>query len=79
MTIAAIKALKERNGSSSATIKKYIIANYHITFGQHNHRMALKKTVKDGMLTMVKSSYKLSEQLHPRSPLVRLMFEFKVV
>ena len=65
MTIAAIKALKERTGSSSAAIKKYIIANNKITFGQHNLRMALKKAVKDGMLTMVKSSYKLSEKVRP--------------
>ncbi len=65
MATAAIKALKERGGSSSAAIKKYIIANNAgLTFAQHSLRMALKKGVKDGVLAMVKASYKLTDKVH---------------
>ena len=63
MAVTAIKALKERTGSSGAAIKKYIVANNTITFAQHNLRMALKKGVADGTLEMVKSSYKLTEKV----------------
>ena len=64
MAITAIKALKDRTGSSGAAIKKYIIANNAgVTFAQHNLRMALKKGVADGMLETVKSSYKLTEKV----------------
>ena len=64
MATAAIKALKERGGSSSAAIKKYIIANNAgLAFAQHSLRMALKKGVKDGFLAMVKASYKLTDKV----------------
>ena len=64
MATAAIKALKDRTGSSSAAIKKYIVANYPtVTFAQHSLRQALKKGVADGLLTTVKSSYKLTDKV----------------
>jgi hypothetical protein len=63
MAIDAIKALKERGGSSSPAIKKYIIANNAtLNFAQHNLRLALKKGVVDGLFVQVKSSYKLSDK-----------------
>ena len=64
MAIAAIKALKDRSGSSTAAIKKYIEANNaSLKFAAHSLRMALKKGVADGMLTMVKASYKLTDKV----------------
>ena len=64
MATAAIKALKDRTGSSSAAIKKYIVANYPtVNFAQHSLRQALKKGVADGLLTTVKSSYKLTDKV----------------
>jgi len=67
MATAAIKALKDRTGSSSAAIKKYIVANYPtVTLAQHSLRQALKKGVTDGLLSMVKSSYKLTDKVRNR-------------
>ena len=64
LAVAAIKALKERGGSSSAAIKKYIIANNAgLAFAQHSLRFALKKGVTDGLLVPVKASFKLSEKV----------------
>ena len=63
MAIVAIKALKDRTGSSASAIKKYIEANNKsVKFQQHNLRAALKKGVESGMLTPVKASYKLSDK-----------------
>ncbi len=71
MASAAIKALKERSGSSSAAIKKFIVANNAgLAFAQHSLRMALKKGVKDGLLSMVKSSYKLTDKV--------IQFKYKI-
>jgi linker histone H1 and H5 family len=51
----AILALKERNGSSSAAIKKYIEANNKgLDFQQHQLRAALKRGVESGKLVQVK-------------------------
>ena len=73
MAIAAIKALKDRTGSSSSAIKKYIEANNKtLKFANHNLRAALKKGVADGLLIQVKASYKLSDKAKkaaPRAPL----------
>jgi hypothetical protein len=64
MASAAIKALKDRTGSSSSAIKKYIVANNAgLAFAQHSLRAALKKGVKDGLLSMVKSSFKLTDKV----------------
>ena len=84
MAIAAIKALKDRTGSSSSAIKKYIEANNKdLKFANHNLRAALKKGVADGMLVQVKASYKLSDKAKKPAPKkkaapkkVRSMFKY---
>ena len=62
MVKAAIKALKERNGSSLPAIKKYIAANYKYDVVKNARfiNKALKKMSEDGVLTKVKGSFKLS-------------------
>jgi histone H1/5 len=61
MSVEAIKALKDRTGSSSAAIKKYIIANNTgLVFLQHALKLALKTGVANGTLIPVKGSFKLS-------------------
>jgi histone H1/5 len=67
MAVTAIKALKDRTGSSSAAIKKYIVANNTVAFAQHNLKAALKAGVINGTLVLVKASYKLSEKVETHS------------
>merc|ERR1712242_336641 len=64
MIAAAIKALKERNGSSLAAIKKYIAANYKVDIVKIAPfiRKALKKGVESKKLVQVKASYKLAKE-----------------
>merc|ERR1711988_1140580 len=64
MIAAAIKALKERNGSSLAAIKKYIAANYKVDIVKITPfiRKALKKGVESKKLVQVKASYKLAKE-----------------
>lgn len=61
MVPAAIKALKERKGSSLAAIKKYITANYKADGAKLAPfiRRYLKKEVESGKLNQIKGSYKL--------------------
>merc|ERR1712186_161863 len=59
MVAAAIKALKERSGSSRQAILKYIVANY--TVGDEKKaasrlKLALKKGVASGALNQVKGA-----------------------
>ena len=63
MVNAAIKALKERKGSSLAAIKKYITANYKAdgTKLAPFIRRYLKKSVESGKLAQIKGSYKLNK------------------
>ena len=62
--IAAIKAIKDRTGSSIPAITKYIAANNKgLDFKKHLLSSALKSGVKSGMLVMVKASYKLGEKV----------------
>ena len=70
MIAAALKALKDRTGSSRQAILKYICANYKVTAdkaGVHL-KMALKRGVTGGLLKMARSSgkgagsYKLGEK-----------------
>merc|ERR1712088_819633 len=71
MIAAAIKALKERNGSSLAAIKKYIAATYKVDVVKLAPfiRKALKKGVESKKLIKVKASYKLSkEEKKPKKP-----------
>merc|ERR1712001_199122 len=64
MVAAAIKALKERNGSSIPAIKKYIAANYKVDVVKLAPfiRKALKKGVESKKLVQVKASYKLAKE-----------------
>merc|ERR1712079_292377 len=64
MIAAAIKALKERNGSSLAAIKKYIAATYKVDAVKLAPfiRKALKKGVEAKKLIKVKASYKLAKE-----------------
>merc|ERR1712168_1136480 len=59
MVAAAVKALKERSGSSRQAILKYIVANY--TVGDEKKaasrlKLALKKGVASGALNQVKGA-----------------------
>merc|ERR1712216_998250 len=60
MIKAAIVALKDRTGSITPAIAKYMKANYDLpeNFGKTLSRL-LKKFVEDGKLVKVKASYKL--------------------
>merc|ERR1712111_267901 len=64
MIAAAIKALKERNGSSLAAIKKYIAATYKVDVVKLAPfiRKALKKGVEAKKLVKVEASYKLAKE-----------------
>ena len=63
MVVAAITALKERNGSSLAAIKKYIAGNYNCDVAKLAPfiRKFLKKAVEDGKLKQIKASYKVDK------------------
>ena len=60
MVESAIKALKERNGSSRQAILKYIIANYSLDSKKAatQLRLSLKRSVAGGSLKMAKESGK---------------------
>merc|ERR1712226_1634462 len=70
MVGAAIKALKERGGSSLPAIKKYIAANYKVDVVKLSPfiRKALKKGVEKKTLVQVKASYKLGKVEKPKKP-----------
>jgi len=56
----AISALKERTGSSTQAIKKWLAANGKPVTANHFFLKALKTGVEKGTLIKVKGSYKLS-------------------
>ena len=57
MIVAAVTALKERNGSSRQKILKYIGANYKVGDGFESHaRLALKRMVAAGKLIQTKGT-----------------------
>ena len=64
MVKAAVKSLKERNGSSRQAIKKYIAANYKgVNMEDSGARFvskAIKKLVEEKVLVQTKGSFKLS-------------------
>merc|ERR1711997_748199 len=64
MIAAAIRALKERNGSSLAAIKKYIAATYKVDVVKLAPfiRKALKKGVESKKIIKVKASFKLAKE-----------------
>merc|ERR1719150_3128215 len=70
MVKAAVKALKERNGSSLPAIKKYIAANYKVDIVKLNRfiNKALKNMTEKGVLTKVKGPYKLSAKTKEEKP-----------
>merc|ERR1712018_756175 len=70
MVKAAIKALKERNGSSLPAIKKYIAANYKYDVVKNARfiNKALKTLSEKGVLTKVKGSFKLSAKAKEEKP-----------
>merc|ERR1712173_293741 len=70
MVAAAIKALKERGGSSLPAIKKYIAANYKCDVVKPAPfiRKALKKGVESKKLVQVKASYKMGKEEKPKKP-----------
>ena len=64
MIAAAIKALKERTGSSSKAIAKYIGATYKVPTGfEKTLAQQLKRLAAAGKLVRVKASFKLSDEL----------------
>merc|ERR1711910_195231 len=60
MVLAAVKALKDKKGSSLPAIKKYIAANYKVDVDKISPfiRKAIKKLVADKKLIQVKASFK---------------------
>ena len=68
MVIAAVKALKERGGSSLPAIKKYIAANYKVDVVKLSPfiRKALKKNTEAGVLQLNKASYKIGKLPKPK-------------
>merc|ERR1712226_1168047 len=73
MIVAAIKALKDRKGSSLAAIKKYIAGNYKVDIvklGPHL-KMSVKKAIVAGTLVQTKGtgaagSFKVGKEAKPK-------------
>lgn len=64
MIVAAVKALKERTGSSAPAIGKFIGATYKVPAGfEKTLALQLKRLAAAGKLVKVKASFKLSEAL----------------
>eukprot|EP00095_Tigriopus_kingsejongensis_P011693 maker-scaffold578_size132436-snap-gene-0.33 protein:Tk11693 transcript:maker-scaffold578_size132436-snap-gene-0.33-mRNA-1 annotation:"histone h1" len=77
MVMAAVKALKERNGSSLPAIKKYIAANYKVDVAKTAHfiKKAVKSLVEKKKLTQTKGtgasgSFKLTTSAKVEKPKV---------
>jgi hypothetical protein len=70
MAMAAVKVLKERNGSSLKSIKKYIGANYKVDIVKITRfiNKALKGMVEKGILEKKKGSFKLSARTKEEKP-----------
>ena len=74
MIVAAVTALKERNGSSRQAIIKYIKANYKVGDGADTHvKLALKRGVASGALAQPKGtgasgSFKVVKKTEPKKP-----------
>ena len=62
MIVAAIKALKQRGGSSRQAIAKYVTSNYKVRESSNVHlRLAIRRGVAAGTFVPVKGSFKLSD------------------
>merc|ERR1711992_501785 len=70
MVLAAVKALKDKKGSSLAAIKKYIAANYKVDVVKVSPfiRKAIKKLVADKKLIQVKASFKAAKEEKAKKP-----------
>lgn len=68
MTAEAVKALKERSGSSLPAVTKYITTTYSIDVNKHALNKALRESVSDGKLIKVKASYKLPAAASKEAP-----------
>eukprot|EP00168_Porphyra_purpurea_P010868 TRINITY_DN271_c0_g1_i2.p3 TRINITY_DN271_c0_g1~~TRINITY_DN271_c0_g1_i2.p3 ORF type:complete len:163 (-),score=60.62 TRINITY_DN271_c0_g1_i2:144-632(-) len=68
MTAEAVKALKERSGSSLPAVTKYITTTYSIDVNKHALNKALRDGVSDGKLIKIKASYKLPAAVKDAAP-----------
>merc|ERR1711976_78010 len=68
MVLAAVKALKDKKGSSLPAIKKYIAANYKVDVAKISPfiRNAIKKLAADKKLTQTKASFKAAKEEKPK-------------
>merc|ERR1711997_1115037 len=68
MVLAAVKALKDKKGSSLPAIKKYIAANYKVDVAKISPfiRKAIKKLVADKKLIQTKASFKAAKEEKPK-------------
>merc|ERR1712117_420642 len=68
MVLAAVKALKDKKGSSLPAIKKYIAANYKVDVAKISPfiRKAIKKLVADKKLIQTKASFKAAKEGKPK-------------
>jgi len=68
MTAEAVKALKERSGSSLPAVTKYITTTYAIDVNKYALNKALRDGVSDGKLIKIKASYKLPATVKEAAP-----------
>merc|ERR1739838_585295 len=68
MVLAAVKALKDKKGSSLPAIKKYIAANYKVDVVKVSPfiRKAIKKLVEGKKIVKVKASFKAVKEENPK-------------
>merc|ERR1712172_380723 len=68
MVLAAVKALKDKKGSSLPAIKKYIAANYKVDVVKVSPfiRKAIKKLVEGKKIVKVKASFKAVKEEKPK-------------
>merc|ERR1711990_1037797 len=68
MVLAAVKALKDKKGSSLPAIKKYIAANYKVDAVKVSPfiRKAIKKLVEGKKIVKVKASFKAVKEEKPK-------------
>merc|ERR1711936_341459 len=68
MVLAAVKALKDKKGSSLPAIKKYIAANFKVDVAKISPfiRKAIKKLVADKKLIQNKASFKAAKEEKPK-------------
>merc|ERR1712029_442926 len=68
MVLAAVKALKDKKGSSLPAIKKYIAANYKVDIAKSglHIRKAIKKLVEAKKLAQTKGRFKAVKEDKPK-------------